>query len=72
MGNLVVTHIYLLLGCAFPLWVAHLTHQGGEEGRPKPNVFVPYAGVLALGIGDSAVGICDVLDRVDMSAPLAV
>lgn len=47
MGNLVVTHLYLLLGCAFPLWVSWLP--------ARANPFVPYAGILALGIGDAAV-----------------
>lgn len=50
MGHLVVTHLYLLLGCAFPLWLSCLVPaaQGG-------NPLLPYVGVFVLGVGDSMV-----------------
>jgi hypothetical protein len=53
MGHLVVTHLYLLLGCAFPLWLSHLV-PAGKGGNP----LLPYAGVFVLGIGDSMVSKC--------------
>lgn len=48
LGHMVVTHFYLLLGCAFPLWLSWLV-------PPKSSPILPYAGVLVLGIGDSTV-----------------
>ncbi|KAG7393291.1 hypothetical protein PHYPSEUDO_011296 [Phytophthora pseudosyringae] len=42
-GRVILTHSYLLLGCALPLWLA-----------PSSNTpLVMNAGVLALGIGDA-------------------
>jgi hypothetical protein len=48
LGGLVVTHIYLLLGCAMPLWAAALAPSGA-------NPAMPFAGLLVLGVGDAAV-----------------
>ncbi len=44
-GSLIITHIYLLLGCALPLWLY-------ESDFPTVS---SYAGLLIIGIGDSAV-----------------
>ncbi|KXS13399.1 hypothetical protein M427DRAFT_58640 [Gonapodya prolifera JEL478] len=46
MGPLVVSHIYLLIGCAGPVWLDRLA--GGE-----PNVTAALSGIIALGVGDS-------------------
>ena len=43
---LILTHIYLLFGCAAPLWLLP---------RPAGRELVAYAGLLVLGIGDTAV-----------------
>nr|CCA18022.1 dolichol kinase putative [Albugo laibachii Nc14] len=43
-GRIVFTHTYLLLGCALPLW---LSYPSGKFFLP------PFAGILALGIGDA-------------------
>ena len=70
-GTLILTHVYLLLGCAIPVWLdAALPHALGT--RPAvmgaaaqisaaARAAVPYAGILVLGVGDamaSTVGIC--------------
>lgn len=43
-GLFILTHLYLLLGCAVPVWVA-------SDG------IAPYAGVLILGAGDAAAAV---------------
>lgn len=51
-GPLVTTHIYLLVGCAFPLWFSSTNGRQSE--------LAPFVGLLSLGIGDtlaSLVGI---------------
>uniref|UniRef100_A0A7S3V9Z6 dolichol kinase n=1 Tax=Chaetoceros debilis TaxID=122233 RepID=A0A7S3V9Z6_9STRA len=45
LGGFVVTHIALIVGCAAPLWVYILYGTNG---------FLPFLGIIALGIGDSA------------------
>jgi dolichol kinase len=42
-GNVILTHLYLLFGCAVPVWLA----------GASPNPLAPLAGVLMIGIGDS-------------------
>ncbi|TMW62856.1 hypothetical protein Poli38472_005474 [Pythium oligandrum] len=44
-GRVVLTHTYLLLGCAVPLWLA--------QGSASTNPLAANAGVLALGVGDA-------------------
>ncbi|KAL4173658.1 hypothetical protein KRP22_005608 [Phytophthora ramorum] len=44
-GRVILTHSYLLLGCALPLWLAPSTDA--------PFELVMNAGVLALGVGDA-------------------
>jgi dolichol kinase len=43
-GVAILTHLYLLLGCAFPVWVCQ-----DDDTR-----LAPYAGMLILGAGDAA------------------
>ncbi|CAN0060150.1 unnamed protein product, partial [Laminaria digitata] len=44
-GYFVVTHLFLLLGCAVPVWLSGLA--GNRLG------VLPYAGVIVLGVGDA-------------------
>jgi dolichol kinase len=44
-GRVILTHSYLLLGCALPLWLAPSSNA--------PSPLVMNAGVLALGVGDA-------------------
>ena len=48
-GKLVLSNIYLLVGCSAPLWLAH-SLEGAEP-------VVLLSGVLAIGIGDSAASV---------------
>lgn len=48
-GRLVLTHSYLLLGCALPLW---LSSSSSSPASPV-NALAANAGILALGIGDA-------------------
>ena len=45
-GAVFVTHIYLLLACACPIW---LSNAGS---------FAAYAGVLSIGVGDATASVC--------------
>ena len=52
-GGLAVTHIALIVGCAFPLWVIQLLHKTSSS-QSTMLILLPFLGVLVLGIGDSA------------------
>eukprot|EP00039_Didymoeca_costata_P008307 m.110242 g.110242 ORF g.110242 m.110242 type:complete len:488 (+) comp14031_c0_seq2:83-1546(+) len=45
-GNFIKTHIYLLIGCAIPIWLA--------EDPSQPEVL---SGILSIGIGDAVASI---------------
>eukprot|EP00999_Lentomonas_sp_LEN2_P002928 NODE_78_length_2451_cov_91.957831_g57_i0.p1 GENE.NODE_78_length_2451_cov_91.957831_g57_i0~~NODE_78_length_2451_cov_91.957831_g57_i0.p1 ORF type:complete len:605 (+),score=55.77 NODE_78_length_2451_cov_91.957831_g57_i0:593-2407(+) len=47
-GPIILSHTYLLLGCALPLWLA---------GTPEQDFFTGFSGVLMLGIGDTMASI---------------
>ena len=60
-GPLILTHIYLLLGCAIPLWLCgagspdgHAASAGFQRGFNRYGLS-SYAGIVSLGIGDAAV-----------------
>lgn len=74
-GVFVLTHVYLLLGCAVPLWLwqtappapAAQAATGGGAALSALWPTVPLAGTLALGIGDAFAaigGICAAATRV--------
>jgi hypothetical protein len=48
LGPVLLTHIYLLLGCALPLWLRH----------SRAPVTAAYAGLIATGVGDAVVCFC--------------
>ncbi|CAM9293565.1 unnamed protein product, partial [Scytosiphon promiscuus] len=51
-GVLIVTHLFLLLGCAVPVWLSGLTSN--RFGDVVDGVgLLPYAGVIVLGVGDA-------------------
>ena len=59
-GDAILTHLYLLVGCALPLWVCRVDDTG----------LAPYSGILILGAGDAAgaimgstYGACGVADK---------
>merc|ERR1719296_239220 len=51
-GGLAVTHIALIVGCAFPLWASQLLHP--TDTQDAFLALLPFLGVVVLGIGDSA------------------
>ena len=53
-GVVVLTHIYLLLGCAIP---SFLCPYATAERRGGFNMLLPLAGVLIVGIGDTAASV---------------
>ncbi|KAL7489120.1 hypothetical protein ACHAW6_014727 [Cyclotella cf. meneghiniana] len=59
-GGFIVSHISLLVGCAFPLWVHQLLQYETTsknlftQSHCKPIILLPHIGVIALGVGDSA------------------
>lgn len=50
-GPLTLTHLYLLIGCALPVWLS--------LGSSGSNIlFAACSGVISIGLGDSAASIC--------------
>ncbi|XP_054614207.1 dolichol kinase [Dunckerocampus dactyliophorus] len=55
-GPLILTHIYLLLGMALPVWL--FPDACAPKGiLPGAGALVPYAGVLAVGVGDTVASV---------------
>jgi dolichol kinase len=55
-GIVILSHTYLLIGCALPVWV-HLAAL--ESTSSQLSDYIPaLAGVIVLGIGDSAASLC--------------
>lgn len=54
-GTLIMTHIYLLMGCALPFSASYIVLSGGVF--PSEWVQWSTSGVMFLGIGDSAAAI---------------
>jgi len=75
-GTLVLTHLYLLLGCALPLWLSDAmmptppsspppqeARAAGEGSRAAHGVSLgaaPYAGLVVLGMGDAVASVVGV------------
>lgn len=60
--TLIVTHIYLLIGCAIPVWITqdNSVQENSVHSVPTQffdNFFYPSIGVLVLGIGDNMASI---------------
>ncbi|XP_075761849.1 dolichol kinase [Pelodiscus sinensis] len=55
-GPLILTHIYLLLGMSLPVWLfpRPCAPKGTLAGA---GALVPYAGVLAVGVGDTIASV---------------
>ena len=64
-GGLVCTHIYLLLGCALPAWLSPkeawyngvFSSKFTPVGEPLLVQLIPFAGIMALGVGDAAAAV---------------
>mmetsp|Transcript_10165 Transcript_10165/g.21822 ORF Transcript_10165/g.21822 Transcript_10165/m.21822 type:complete len:175 (+) Transcript_10165:2-526(+) len=63
-GGLAITHMALIIGCAFPLWVHQLLEYDSKTNVCEPQIWshlrliLPYLGILVLGVGDSIGAIC--------------
>ncbi|XP_028830469.1 dolichol kinase [Denticeps clupeoides] len=55
-GPLVLTHIYLLVGVALPLWLMPAPCVP-RAGLPGAGGLLPYAGVLSVGVGDAVASV---------------
>jgi dolichol kinase len=53
--SLILSHIYLLLGCAFPMTMSYIVLDGGFFNG-EFGVFA-LSGVVVLGVGDSAAAV---------------
>lgn len=53
-GTLILTHIYLLLGLAVPLWLFPVDYSKAD---PTGCTLALYSGILALGIGDTMASV---------------
>jgi dolichol kinase len=51
-GKLILTHVYLLMGCGMSLWI---------YGDNRGHRLILYSGLLALGVGDTMACIAGVL-----------
>lgn len=58
-GALILTHIWLLIGCSLPLWIANIKFRYHENYSQLPNekmlLFNMYCacGIIVLGVGDA-------------------
>jgi dolichol kinase len=55
-GDLVLTHLYLLMGCAFPVWLELGSSATGVEPRAPSggmDLLRRAAGILLIGVGDA-------------------
>ena len=67
-GTLILTHVYLLLGCAVPIWLDSALPPAAEEALAAragsvaavARAAAPYAGLLVLGIGDAMASVVGV------------
>ena len=51
-GQIIVSHIFLIVGCAAPLWVSEILWNRVPSESP-PSLLVAEFGVLCIGIGDA-------------------
>ncbi len=60
-GALILTHVYLLIGCASPLWYLVAARAAGATFSPKVRLIIAAGGILSVGIGDSAAAVVGTL-----------
>jgi len=62
-GDLVLTHLYLLLGCAIPVWLES-EHKRSQHEQMSMNAALvalqQASGILLVGVGDACAAACGV------------
>jgi dolichol kinase len=53
--QVVISHIFLLLGCAMPLWITECTTTTSQSSQSQ--TILPVFGILVLGVGDSLAAV---------------
>jgi len=56
-GSIVLTHIYLLLGCALPVFISFFVLRGIYSAT---SLLIALSGVAVTGLGDAAASYCGV------------
>jgi len=54
-GSLILTHLYLLAGCALPIWMSNSV-ANSTDSRSKLTSFLACSGLISVGIGDAVGG----------------
>lgn len=61
-GLFVLTHLYLLAGCAAPMWLSGYTGRCASDGGESPlHVMSAGAGIVAVGVGDAAGAVVGIM-----------
>lgn len=50
-GNLIVSHIFLLLGCSIPIWLAEKPDISGLSGIISIGIGDAFASIIGIGVG---------------------
>eukprot|EP01064_Diplonema_japonicum_P038606 TRINITY_DN940_c0_g1_i2.p1 TRINITY_DN940_c0_g1~~TRINITY_DN940_c0_g1_i2.p1 ORF type:complete len:489 (+),score=92.01 TRINITY_DN940_c0_g1_i2:34-1500(+) len=58
-GTAVLTHMYLLIGCALPVWYVFVCHHGGVFSAK--SLLCAIGGVTVTGLGDACASVMGVL-----------
>ncbi|KAK7067976.1 hypothetical protein SK128_026193 [Halocaridina rubra] len=56
-GELILSHIYLVVGVATPLWLNPCPFDATSDSLTTPSLLPLLAGVLAVGVGDTAASV---------------
>ena len=52
-NKFIVSHIYLLLSIAFPIWISHALFLLDRDIDKKMLILFPYIGIITVGVGDT-------------------
>jgi len=60
-GALILTHVYLLVGCATPMWAAVALEASGMHLGSVSQALLAAGGLVSVGVGDSAAAVVGTL-----------
>jgi dolichol kinase len=52
-SHIIVSHMFLILGCAAPLWINESTHNNNSSPKYSSSLLLSLFGVVCIGIGDA-------------------